>query len=221
MTRAVRPGTTPIRLLVVEDDPHVRADLVALVADRSELALAESFGAAEPALEAVTSGRLTIDVALVDLGLPRMSGIELIRRLKTAAPTVEILVLTSLQNDESVLGAIRAGASGYLLKDISPDELAAAVLQVRAGGSPMSPGIARRVLAELRGPLTTAEAPLSAREREVLELLTKGASYPEIGRMLTISLSTVQTHIRAIYRKLEVGTKAEAAAEAFRRGMFR
>lgn len=210
----------PVRLLVVEDDERVRADLVELVGQRSELQLAGAFRAAEPALAAVAAG-LTADVALVDLGLPRMSGQELIRRLKIDRPSLEIVVLTVFSDDDSLYGALRAGASGYLLKGASPSDLADAVLQVHGGGAPMSPSVARRVLREFRDMETVSENPLTARETDVLRLLARGASYPEIGEMLDISLSTVQFHIRAIYRKLEVGTKAEATAEAIRRGVIR
>ena len=210
----------PVRVLVVEDDVHVKADLVELLERHPELVLAGAYGTAEPALAAVTAG-LTADVALIDLGLPRMSGRELIRELKVVRPELEVIVLTIFEDDESLYGAIRAGASGYLLKDATPTELASAVLQVHRGGAPMSPSIARRLLLDLRAPPEGVDLPLTAREREVLELLTKGASYPEIAKMLSISLSTVQTHIRTIYRKLEVGTKAEATAVALRRGMFR
>jgi DNA-binding NarL/FixJ family response regulator len=210
----------PVRVLVVEDDDRFRDDLVSLIGSRSELRLAAAFRAAEPALSAIGAG-LEIDVALVDLGLPRMSGHELIRRLKADRPALEIVVLTVLSDDDSLYGALRAGASGYLIKGGVAAELADAVLQVHRGGAPMSPSIARRILREFRDSAVVAEPSLTPRETEVLKLLARGASYPEIGTMLAISLSTVQFHIRAIYRKLEVGTKAEATAEAFRRGMIR
>lgn len=210
----------PVRVLVVEDDESVRTDLTDIVTSRSELSLAGAFRAAEPALAAVTGG-LAVDVGLVDLGLPRMTGQELIRRLKAERPALEIVVLTIFSDDDSLYGALRAGAGGYLLKEASPVQLADAVLQVHAGGAPMSPSIARRVLREFRDTTGVAENPLTGRETDVLRLLARGASYPEIGTMLDISLSTVQFHIRGIYRKLEVDTKAEATAEAFRRGVIR
>lgn len=210
----------PIRLLVVEDDDRFRDDVVDLIESRPDLRLISAFRAAEPALAAIASG-VVADVALVDLGLPRMTGLELVRRLKAARPELEIIILTIFSDDDSLYGALRAGASGYLLKGGTPSELAEAVLQVHRGGAPMSPSIARRILREFREEPVVSESPLTARETEVLQLLARGASYPEIGTMLAISLSTVQFHIRAIYRKLEVGTKAEATAEAFRRGMIR
>lgn len=211
---------TSVRVLIVEDDPVIARELAHVLESRSDLVLSGSFGAAEPALAAIDGG-LEVDVALVDLRLPRMSGHELIRRLKASRSSLEIIVLTIFEDDESLYGALRAGASGYLLKDATPSELADAVLQVHQGGAPMSLSIARRVLLEFRE-LPASPAPaLTAREREVLELLTKGASYPMIGKALSISTNTVQSHIRAIYGKLEVSTKAEATAEAYRRGLFR
>lgn len=209
----------PVEVLVVEDDGRFRNELVALVTSRPELRLAGAFHAAEPALAAMAHG-LSAQVALIDLGLPRMSGHELVRRLKAEHPALELVVLTTFADDDSLYGALRAGASGYLLKGGEASELANAVLQAHRGGAPMSPSIARRILREFWNVATTQEPSLSPRETEVLKLLARGASYPEIGTMLAISLSTVQSHIRAIYRKLEVCTKAEATAEAFRRGII-
>jgi DNA-binding NarL/FixJ family response regulator len=216
VSKAVKPAS----VILVEDDDRFRDELVALVGERTDLRLASAFRTAEAALNAIAAG-LTADVALIDLGLPRMTGHELIRRLKSQRPALEIVVLTVMFDDDSLYGALRAGASGYLLKGGPSSELADAVLQVLRGGAPMSPSIARRILREFRDAGVVAEPALSPRETEVLKLLARGSSYPEIGSLLDISLSTVQFHIRAIYRKLEVGTKAEATAEAFRRGIIR
>lgn len=204
--------------MVVEDDATVAEELRRRVGE-SSLELAGVFRDGEGALAALAR-RLEVDVALVDLGLPGMSGRALIDELRTLRPKLEILVLTIFEDDESLYGALRAGASGYLLKDASFDDVIEGVEQVHAGGSPMTPSVARRVLLEFRAP-HPGEDVLTRRERDVLELLTRGASYPLIGKALHISLNTVQTHIRAIYRKLEVSSKAEAAAEAYRRGLVR
>ena len=209
-----------VRVLLVEDDFVLARELARIIELAPEFVLRGSFGAAEPALETVGRG-LRVDVALVDLRLPRMTGIELIRRLKSLQPDLEIVVLTVFEDDESLYGALGAGASGYLLKDATPSDLADSLLQVHRGGAPMSPSIARRVLLEFRRPPPIPDLALTAREREVLELLTSGASYPLIAKALSISTNTVQTHIRAIYPKLEVSTKAEATAEAYRRGIVR
>lgn len=208
-----------LRVLVVEDDPTVAEDLRERI-EASPLSLASVFTDGEATLEAVRNG-IEADVALVDLRLPGMSGRELIGKLRDARPRLEILVLTIFEDDESLYGALRAGASGYLLKDSSFDDVVQAVHQVHGGGAPMTPSIARRVLLEFREHRATEGEALTLREREVLELLTRGASYPLIGKTLAISTNTVQSHIRAIYRKLEVSTKAEATAEAYRRGLVR
>lgn len=208
-----------LRIMVVEDEPTVQEDLRRRIED-SPLYLAGVFGDGETALAAM-SENLEVDVALVDLRLPKMSGHELIGKLRSVRPQLEILVVTIFEDDESLYGALRAGASGYLLKDATFDDVIQAVHQVHGGGAPMTPSIARRVLLEFREVRAPASESLTAREREVLELLTRGASYPLIGKALGISTNTVQSHIRAIYRKLEVSTKAEATAEAYRRGLVR
>lgn len=208
-----------LRVMVVEDDPTVADDLRRRI-EESELTLAGVFEDGEVAIAAIHHG-LEVDVSLVDLQLPRMSGRELIGKLRIERPGLEILVLTIFEDDESLYGALRAGASGYLLKDASFDDVIQAVRQVHGGGAPMTPSIARRVLLEFRGPEASKKESLTGREREVLELLTRGASYPLIGKALDISTNTVQSHIRAIYSKLEVSTKAEATAEAYRRGLVR
>jgi len=175
---------------------------------------------AEEALDLFRQG-LEVDVALVDLGLPGMPGQELISIAKATWPRVELLVLTGFANDESIYEALRGGATGYLLKDAGPEEIASAIDEVCAGGAPMSPGIARRVLAGFYAHRQGPDPDLTQREREVLELLTRGASYPLIGRALGISTNTVQSHIRSIYRKLQVSTKSEATLVAIRRGYVR
>ncbi len=209
-----------VRVLLVDDDLVIGNEIARMLDASPEVSVAGSFTTGETALEAIERG-LEADVALVDLRLPGMSGLNLIRKLKSARPALEVVVLTMFEDDESLYGALRAGASGYLLKDAAPGELGDAVLQVFRGGAPMSPSIARRVLLEFREPPKMPESSLTARERDVLELLTKGASYPLIAKCLAVSTSTVQTHIRAIYRKLEVSTKAEATAVAYRRGIVR
>jgi DNA-binding NarL/FixJ family response regulator len=131
-----------------------------------------------------------------------------------------VLVVTVFGDSAHVFDAVRCGASGYLLKDASPAEMLAAIHDVLRGGSPMSPGIARRVVEEFRNMAGQAD-PLSGRERDVLQLLVKGATYDMIGGALGLATGTIQSHIKNIYRKLEVCTKAEAAVEAVRRGIVR
>jgi DNA-binding NarL/FixJ family response regulator len=208
-----------VRLFLVEDNVEIRDSLHYLLHAWPGIEVVGAFAAALPALEAVAAG-LTADVALVDLGLPDLDGVTLIRRLRTAQPALDVLVLTIFDDKATLFSALRAGATGYLLKDTPPQELADGIFQVVGGGSPMSPSIARQVVADLQRSEYTAspgDNPLTAREGEVLELLAKGATYEQIGKALGVATSTVQAHIRNIYRKLEVCTKAEATAEAYKR----
>ncbi|MCC6902379.1 MAG: response regulator transcription factor [Polyangiaceae bacterium] len=207
-----------IRVLVVDDDPDVRESLEQLLRVAPTVELAGAFARATTAVEACRAG-LVADVALVDLGLPDLPGHELIRSLRSLWSETAIVVLTVHEDRESLLRAFRAGATGYLLKDTPFEDLIAHLRVARAGGAPMSPTIARRIVDELRRPL--AHNPLTSKESEVLELLTRGLSYAETGRALGIGVGTVQSHIKAIYRKLEVSSKAEATAEAYRRGLLR
>jgi DNA-binding NarL/FixJ family response regulator len=212
--------TTPHRVLLVEDDARLRSRLAAVLRLRAHIHVVGEAQTAEEALDLFRQG-LEVDVALVDLRLPGMSGQELISIAKATWPRVELVVLTGFADDDSIYEALRAGATGYLLKDAGPEEIASAIDEVCDGGAPMSPGIARRVLAGFHAHREGPESDLTPREREVLGLLAHGASYPLIGQGLGISTSTVQTHIRNIYRKLQVSTKSEATLVAIRRGYVR
>ena len=212
--------TAPRRVLLVEDDAGLRSRLAALLRRRPHLRVVGEVAAAQEALALLRQG-LEVDVALVDLRLPGMPGQELITIAKATWPRLELMVLTGFADDESIYEALRAGATGYLLKDAGPAEIAAAIDEVCDGGAPMAPGIARRVLAGFHAHRDGSEADLTHRERQVLDLLTRGASYPQIGQGLGISTSTVQSHIRSIYRKLQVSTKSEATLVAIRRGYVR
>jgi DNA-binding NarL/FixJ family response regulator len=207
-------------VLLVEDDAKLRSRLAAVLRRRPHLRVVGEAEAAEPALALLRQG-LEIDVALVDLGLPGMSGQELISIAKAEWPRVELVVLTGFADDDSMYEALRAGATGYLLKDAGPEEIASAIDEVSSGGAPMSPGIARRVLRGFHARREDPDSDLTPRERQVLDLLTRGASYPLIGQGLGISTNTVQSHIRSIYRKLQVSTKSEATLVAIRRGYVR
>lgn len=204
-------------LLIVEDDPEFRDGLVHLLRKRGFEVLGD-FGSTEAALAAL-QGSLQPRLALVDLGLPGASGRTFIQSLRALRPDADALVLTSFDDDDNLFEALRAGACGYLLKTSSGDEIAAGLRDVLAGGSPMSPAIARRVVRSFSPP-APAPSPLTSRETEVLDLLVKGVSYPQIGAVLGISTNTVREHIKNTYRKLEVASKAEAAVEAVRRGLL-
>jgi DNA-binding NarL/FixJ family response regulator len=207
-------------VLLVEDDAQLRSRLAAVLRRRPHLRIVGEVDGAEQALDLLRRG-LEVDVVLVDLRLPGMPGQELISIAKAEWPRVELVVLTGLADDDSIYEALRAGATGYLLKDAGAMEIASAIDEVCNGGAPLSPGIARRVLGGFRAHREDPESDLTHRERQVLDLLTRGASYPLIGQGLGISTNTVQSHIRSIYRKLQVSTKSEATLVAIRRGYVR
>lgn len=221
-----------IRVALVEDDAGTR--------DRLCLAVAQS-----PALElvfvAATAGEIGAwlregrpDVLLVDLGLPDGSGLEVIGWCRQLAPNAEIMVITMFGDEAHMIRAFEAGARGYLLKDGTEDDLSHHVQQLHAGGSPMSPIIARQLLTRMAPktpPAAASTAPaapgpgiarnsLSPREAEVLALVSRGYTYPELTRLLGVSLGTIQTHVKSIYSKLAVHSKTEAVFEARQLGLL-
>lgn len=215
----------PHRVLVVEDDPPTRRHLARAIEGHPELDLVRAVGS-------VAEGRAALseqqpDVLLTDLGLPDGNGIELIRATREVAPRAVAMAVTALGDEKTVIAAIEAGAAGYLLKDGSSDEIGGAVMELVAGGSPISPSIARHVLRRLHREDVEAneeiegEAPtLTTREHEVLTLIAKGFSFPEIAELLEISAHTVTTHVRHIYQKLEVNSRGSAVYEAVNLGII-
>lgn len=215
------------RVLIVEDEPEfLRRFSEAVMADPGlHLLGAVSTGkAARAMLDAEPP-----DVMLVDLGLPDLDGTELIRHAARHHPACDCLVVTMFADDAHVMAALEAGATGYLLKDASGERITAAVHEVRAGGSPISPSIARRVLARFRVapapvPAPTAApgaaSPLSQRETEILQLVAKGFSFETVGEVLGISPHTVVTHVKKIYSKLAVHSRGEAVYEASQMGLL-
>lgn len=154
----------------------------------------------------------TVDAVLLELGLPDGDGVDLIRNISSRWPNLPILVLTGDTADTRILAAIRAGAQGYLLKHELERRLPAAVEEILAGGSPLSASVARVMVRCVREPhQKVEEARLSKRERSVLDCLSRGLTYDEVGRVLGISVNTVRTHVRRLYSKLDVNTKVEAA----------
>ncbi|MBI2058203.1 MAG: response regulator transcription factor [Nitrospirae bacterium] len=204
------------RVLIVEDQKVARDSLARMIGRHSCYSVVGAAGTAEDAMPMVS--QLKPNVVLLDLGLPGMSGIEAIRKFRDQSPQVEILILTIFDTDDAVFQSIKAGASGYLLKDSTPEEILEALdLLVSQKGAPMSPTIARRVLQELQKDRGTREATegLTVREREILDLLAKGYAYKEVAEGLGIAFGTVQTHIKNIYQKLQVTTKIEAVTKVF------
>jgi DNA-binding NarL/FixJ family response regulator len=206
-----------IRVALVEDDPAVRSGLELLIGASRCCVCVAALGSAEEALAQVPS--LKPDVILMDIHLPGMSGIECIRRLKQRQPALQIMMLTVFEDHDRILRSLSAGASGYLLKQTPPDKLLGAITELHRGGSPMSMQIARRVVEVFQQPTPAdaAQAELSPREKEIINLLGKGYLYKEIAGQLGISVETVRTHIHNTYDKLHVRTRTEAVMKVFGR----
>ncbi|MGH2376016.1 MAG: response regulator transcription factor [bacterium] len=204
-----------IRILIVDDHPIVREGLVAVLEDQGDFQVAGTAGSATEALELVDG--LLPDVILLDLELPGMDGLEAMPRLIAAAPAARIIVFTAYDTDERVLGAIKAGAKGYLLKGAAAEEIAGAIRAVHSGGSHLSPRVAAKVVAAVNAPRHTV---LTAREREVLRLVADGRSTKQIARSLSITERTVKFHIASLMNKLGADNRAQAVAVATRRGLL-
>ena len=201
-----------ISVSIVEDDPPVRASLARLIDSSSGCRCVSRHGSAEKALQEIPG--IKPDVVLMDINLPGINGVECVRRLKPLLPATQIIMLTVYQNTENIFEALAAGATGYLLKQTTPDELLAAIQEVHAGGSPMSSHIARKIVLSFQQtpPLSPEAQSLTPREVEVLNLLAKGFLYKEIAEKTKTTYATVHTHIRHIYEKLHVRSRTEAVA---------
>jgi DNA-binding NarL/FixJ family response regulator len=201
----------PIRIVIYEDNVALREALSLLVSTTDGYDLLGAFGDCR-SVESQTAS-LQPDVILMDIDLPGMSGIEATLRLHRQFPAVEVLILTVFDDDGQIFDAIRAGASGYLLKRTPPSRILDAIREVYEGGAPMSPGIARRVMESLHVGETGRELEqLTPRELEVLKLLAVGNSYKMVAAEIGVGLETVRTHIRRIYEKLHVHSVTEAIA---------
>lgn len=198
-----------IKVSIIEDDAPAREILADWVRRAEGFRCVGEHNDAESALEALPREKPT--VALVDINLPGLNGIECIRRLKPVLPQTQFVILTVYEDDNHIFRALSAGASGYLLKQTPHQMLLAALRDVHAGGSPMTSSIARKVVQSFRRPGADV-ADLSPREREVLELLSRGFLYKEIADALQLSVQTVNTYIRRIYEKLHVRSRTQALA---------
>ena len=212
------PGHTPMAITVsiVEDDRDTRETLAALLSSATTLRCLSTYATGEKALAGIPEEKP--EVILVDINLPGMSGIECVAKLKARMPALHILMLTTYEESDLIFDSLRAGANGYLLKDMTPDELIHSLEEVQAGGAPMSMQIARKVVQYFhRTEQSAADVEkLSPREYEVLSLLAKGFLYKEIAAKLTIGLGTVRTHQRRIYEKLHVQSRTEATVKFLR-----
>ncbi|WNG37513.1 response regulator transcription factor [Archangium violaceum] len=239
-------ASSPIRVFVVEDQTRILKNQLRLLENHQDIEIVGTALSGEAALEEVA--RATPDVLLLDLGLPRMSGIDVTRHVKAQWPQVEILIFTIFDEEDKVLEAVKAGASGYLLKGTPADKIIEAIKEVRAGGTVIQPSLARRLLRHFRvepdpspvpteplvpapappepPPTATSDAeeplskPLSNRETELLQLIAKGVSNSEAARLLNLSKATIRTHLEHIYRKLEVTNRVEAVTEGIRKGLI-
>jgi NarL family two-component system response regulator LiaR len=212
----------PITVLIVDDHLLVRQGVRAFLETQPDIRVLGDAGSGNEAIQLATE--LVPDVVLMDLVMPGMDGVEATRLLRRASPRSQVLVLTSYHQDEHIFPAIRAGALSYLLKDVSPVDLAEAVRKAARGEAVLHPRIAARVVQELHGARTEAFNPfsdLSERELEVLRLIADGMGNGEIAQRLVISEKTVKSHVSNILSKLHVADRTQAAVYAWREGVMR
>lgn len=225
---------TAITVAIVEDDAGARERIAAAVGSDPGLRLVYQADSAADAISRLSHD--PVDVLLVDLGLPDRSGLEVIAACRALQPACDVMVLTMFGDEGNMLRAFEAGARGYLLKDGTEADLSAHVRTLHAGGSPMSPIIARQLIHRWQmtskppqpaAPAATAPLPaagsgfmLSPREQEILDRVARGFTYPEVARQLDIAISTVRAHVRNIYAKLDVHNKTEAVYEARHHGLL-
>lgn len=218
-----------VRVVVVEDDALTLTHLVSALQAEARMEVAAAFDRWRTAHDWLHGHGC--DVLLTDIGLPDGSGIELVRTCARLHPSADIMIVSMFADEHNVLASIDAGAAGYILKDANEPDIVQSILTLRAGGSPMSPLIARRLLQRLKrsgaaaSKAAAAPAPdapeLTGRETDTLRLIARGYSYKEVADMLGVSVSTIQTHIKHMYRKLSVNSRSEAVFEAQALGLLR
>lgn len=201
--------TLPKRIIIVEDDHIIRNAFVTLIQQSGDYTVANAYSNAEAAIKNVKDD--APDICLMDIELPGMNGIEAIPKIKALSPSTQVVVVTVYENDDLVFKALCEGASGYLTKNMPPQKLIDSLKELENGGAPMSTNIARLVVSSFH---KNRQSPLTARELEVLELLSSGKSYSTIADQLFVDKETVKSHIKNIYLKLEVHSKAEAIEKA-------
>lgn len=203
-----------ISIAIIEDDLVTRESLKTIVQTTEGFECAGAFADAETGLDFLTGH--PADIVLMDIHLPVMDGVECVRRLKSIHPEMQFIMCTIFRDEDSVFNALKAGATGYLLKNDDPGKIVEAIHEIRAGGSPMTSQIARRVLESFKSPAVNDDINLlTKRENEMLCLLVKGLRYKEIADKLFISTATVRTHIYNIYQKLHVQSRQDAVNKIF------
>jgi DNA-binding NarL/FixJ family response regulator len=205
-----------ITVSIVDDEKDLRESIATFVNGSPGFRCVSSYCNAEAALQGLTQDQP--DVVLMDINMAGMTGIECVERLKAMRPEMQIVMLTVYEDTDQIFAALAAGASGYLLKRLTPAKLLQAIREVHGGGSPMSSSIARKVVASFRkpGPAAEKQPHLSPREQAVLDYLAKGLTYKQIADQLEISIDTIRTYLRRIYEKLHVQSRTEAVAKYLR-----
>jgi two-component system NarL family response regulator len=207
-----------MKIMIVEDNNLLRENLRILLSGEPSVEVVGSFETAEEALGQFAG--CSPDILLADLDLPGISGVELIRRTKRSYPDLDIMAYTIFEDRDTVFAAIKAGASGYILKGSSPRELLEALTSLAQGGAPMSPKIARKVIREFQMVQQNQEFLLTHRESEIVKCIEHGMSYKEIAERFCISPHTVHTHIKNIYEKLQVTDRPSAILKARKKGII-
>jgi DNA-binding NarL/FixJ family response regulator len=200
-----------LNVAIVEDDDRFRKSLARWIEGTGSLHCSGSYATAEQALEMIPAS--PSEVIVMDINLPAMSGIECVRRLKAQKPTLQLIMLTAYEDSDLIFKALQAGATGYLLKRSSPDEILQSIVDVSRGGAPMSSNIARKVVQSFQTKPAAAgdDANLTKREEEILGYVTRGFANKEIADALSISIETIRVHLKSIYEKLHVRSRTEAA----------
>jgi DNA-binding NarL/FixJ family response regulator len=207
-----------MRIVIVEDDPLLLENLTLLLGGEEGITVAGAFRSAEDAIKGLKDA--DPEVMLTDIGLPGMSGVDLIKKAKELLPALEIIAHTVFEDRDRVFSAIQAGASGYMLKGSSPRELIESIHTLLKGGAPMSPKIARKIIHEFQDETTSGQFLLTLRERKIVRLIEEGLTYKEIGERLGISNHTVHSHIKNTYEKLQAKGRDDAIYKARKKGIL-
>ncbi|MCG8373056.1 MAG: response regulator transcription factor [Balneolales bacterium] len=200
-----------IKVIIVEDNKYIKEGWQTFIDYEKDLCVIASFGSCEDALRSEELKKA--DIIIMDIGLPGMSGIEGVKAIKAMHTQINIIMATVHDDDDNVFQAIKAGAVGYLMKKVTPDELISAIRDANDGGSPLTPNIARKIIGKMHAPTVPESEQLSERELQILQELATGKSYAAIGKSIFLSVDGVRHHIRSIYRKLQVHSRSEAVTK--------